>query len=384
MNHCGDLDKKNIYVPNLQNIYECSVRQFLEGNYFFEMAEFGIKKTLKEDIIELIYDSCNAIASCLAFACESFLKALYIHENNIAGNKIDDIWENLKKPEKIDPTRNKKKVKGHDLDILIDNLSLDSKILLETRMLTIEMNKTEKYHQIDIFDILLKNEKIKKLNTMQTQKYYSWIEQHKRTFEKSRYGGQEYHKVNIEFLYHLAIQIRAVAQYKICPTDNQLFLLECNNIDNLPDELIDLYKVNRFYINEKLIKLITNNPEKKLELIKIVKDKSLMQFIKQIKIDFDFILRNLKYDELKIIAEYINNYNFEYNGEKTRIKKIAKEKGYIFKEGIEKLNNTKRLFTTNFIFECIVQKRKQNQKNITEEFLVSITESKPKTLKLKQ
>lgn len=379
MNHCRDLDKKNIYVPNLQNMYECSIRQFLEGNNFFEMAEYGIEKSLKENNVELIYDSCNAIASCLAFACESFLKALYIQENNISGNKIDDIWENLKKPEKIDPTRNKKKVKGHDLDILIDNLSLDSKLLLETRMLTIEMNKTEKYDQIDIFDILLKNKKIKKLNTMPTHKYYSWLEQHKRTFEKSRYGGQEYHQVNIEFLYHLAIQIRAVAQYKICPTDDQVFLLECNKLDNLPDELIDLYKVNRFYINEKLIKLITNNQEKKLELIKIVKDNPLMQFIKQTRIDFDFILRNLSYDELKIIAEYINNYNYEYYS----IKKIKKEKDCIFKEYEEKLKNTKYLFPTNFIFECIVEKRKQKQKNITEEFLQSISEYNIKTLKLK-
>ena len=219
MNKYKFIDEKNNYIPNLNNIYESAQRQFYEGNAFLEMAHTSIDNFSKINDKKFIYDISNAVASTLAFACESFLKALYIFENNTTGNNINILWENLKKPEKIDETRNKKRIKGHDLDILIDNLSLDTKALLETRLLTIDSENTEKLCEISIYDILLKNNKIKRLNLLDENKYHSWLEHHKRTFEKSRYGGELYHKVNLEFLFHLTLQISAVAQYKICPTE---------------------------------------------------------------------------------------------------------------------------------------------------------------------
>ena len=34
-------------------------------------------------------------------------------------------------------------------------------------------------------------------------------------FEENRYAGQENHQVNLEFLYHLATQIKAVTLFKL-------------------------------------------------------------------------------------------------------------------------------------------------------------------------
>ena len=142
-----------------------------------------------------IYDECHAIASDLAKCCEMYLKALYIYEHNIPGNQIDELWEKLKNSEfktdergnliyvtpvgeitfvKYDDSGNpikdsngkivyfdknnniynensrgsKIKRNGHQLDRLIELLSQESRLLLETRMLTIPMEKTELINHI--------------------------------------------------------------------------------------------------------------------------------------------------------------------------------------------------------------------------------------------
>ena len=151
-----------------------------------------------------LYDECHAIASDLAKCCEMYLKALYIYEHNIPGNQIDKLWEKLKNSEfKTDERGNliyvttttreitfvryddngepikdsngkliyfdknnnvytennrgsKIKTNGHQLDRLIEWLSPDSRLLLETRMLTIPMETTEQNNSVSLLDILLK------------------------------------------------------------------------------------------------------------------------------------------------------------------------------------------------------------------------------------
>lgn len=48
------------------------------------------------------------------------------------------------------------------------------------------------------------------------------------TNEETRYAGQKKYNINLEFLYHLAKQIKAVAQYKIKPNENQIFDFKLN------------------------------------------------------------------------------------------------------------------------------------------------------------
>ena len=342
MNKFKKLDEKNTYIPNLNNIHESSIRQFMEGCFFLEMATNITNEYYNITNKDLIYDLSNSIASTLAFACESFLKALYIFENNIKGNDINSLWEKLRKPEKIDSKRDKKKVKGHDLDILIDNLTIDTKTLLETRMLTINSENTEQYEEVTIYDILLKNNKIKRLNLLDENKYYSWLEHHKRTFEKSRYGGQLYHKVNLEFLFHLATQICAVAQYKICPTEEQKKFNKFENIEELPTEIITLFHLDSKLVDEKLINLISKNKEKREILIKIMNNETIInRMIKKPIIDFYKLIKYFNYDEIELIVNYLNDYNREYNEKKQIIDKKTKERGFICFEDDKTLENKK-------------------------------------------
>ena len=357
MNKYKIIDKKNTYIPNLNNITESALRQFVEGNFFLEMANNTIDKYYNITNADLIYDLSNSLASTLAFACESFLKALYIFENKTEENNINLLWENLKKPEKIDANRDKKKVKGHDLDILIDNLSLDSKTLIETRLLTINSEKTEKYEEVTIYDILQKNNKVKRLNLLEENKYHSWVEHHKRTFEKARYGGQIYHKVNLEFLFHLATQICAVAQYKICPTEEQKKFNNFENIEELPTQVIKLFHLDSSLVDEKLINLISKNKDKREVFIKIMKNETIINtVIKKTIIEFYKLIKYFNYDEIVLIVNYINEYNREYIKKKQLIDKATKERGFICLEDDKELDKINYLIPNLFGAYCLIAK----------------------------
>jgi len=373
MNKYKLIDEKNNYSPNLNDINESARRQFYEGNVFLEMADDIVKKYSNIDNRDLLYDISNAAAATLAFACESFLKALYIFENNTITNNINELWENLKKPEKIDASRNKKLVKGHDLDILIDNLSLDTKTLLETRLLTINPENTEKHCEITIYDILLKNNKIKKLNLLNENKYYSSLEHHKRTFEKSRYGGELYHKVNLEFLYHLTIQIYAVAQYKICPTEQQKNFKRFENIKELPDELITLFHFENGHVNENLIKIISTNPEKKEEFIKIVKNKTILEMLtRHTRIQLYALLKHFEYEELELIVNYLISYNDIYNERKKEFDKQTNISGTIYQNKLDELNEIDNISIMTFFLICCTAK-KDYKINITTDSIIELT-----------
>lgn len=373
MNKYKIIDEKNSYIPNLNNINESAQRQFYEGNAFLEMAHNSIDSFSKIDNKELLYDISNAVASTLAFACESFLKALYIYENNTNETNINELWEKLKKPEKIDETRDRKKVKGHDLDILIDNLSLDTKTLIETRLLTINSEKTEKHSEITIYDILLKNNKIKKQILTDENKYYSWLEHHKRTFEKARYGGQLYHKVNLEFLFHLTIQIYAVAQYKICPTKQQKNFKQFENIKDLPDELITLYHFENRHINEELINLISSNQEKKEEFIKIINNKAILEMLtKHSRIHLHSLIKIFEYEEIELIVNYLIKYNRKYNKIKNELDEKSKQTGIIYQNKLDELNEIDNISIMQFFLICITAK-KDYKINITNDSFLELT-----------
>ena len=100
-----ELDLRNTYNPNLQEIQESAERTYGEANSFYRKEELYLKDVERRIMSgELssekdIYDECHAIASDLAKCCEMYLKALYIYEHNIPGNQIDELWEKLKNSE---------------------------------------------------------------------------------------------------------------------------------------------------------------------------------------------------------------------------------------------------------------------------------------------
>ena len=100
-----ELDLRNTYNPNLQEIQESAERTYGEANSFYRKEELYLKdveRRIKSGELsseKKIYDVCHAVASDLAKCCEMYLKALYIYEHNIPGNQIDELWKKLKNSE---------------------------------------------------------------------------------------------------------------------------------------------------------------------------------------------------------------------------------------------------------------------------------------------
>lgn len=302
-----EIDAKNTYEPNLDDKKESYERTYGEANEFYDAIVLYLNKLGTEINIlspEQIYDSCSAVASDLAKCCEMYLKALYIYENKLNFNNINDIWNVLKNSSfkidkngnpiyfleqdgtkkytyiKVDNNGNKEtdlngnniyvddtgniykegkqgrkiKMNGHQLDRLIDILSNDTKMLLEMRMCTIPMENTEFYNHVSLFDVLKICNIIFPRRKMYQTEYLDWVDKHKKTFEEARYSGQNVSNVNLEFLFHLATQIKSVSQFKINPTNTQDF-----NIVVDGDLLI---KQGEFDIGKILVKLqqdVTNS-----------------------------------------------------------------------------------------------------------------------------
>lgn len=153
------------------------------------------------------------------------------------------------------------KTNGHALDRLIELLKPESKLLLETRMLSIPMESTEKNNSISIIDKLQQVGILSLEEHISQEQFLGWLDQHKKTFEESRFSGQNQYTVNIEFLYHLATQIKAVAQYIMSPKKNQKFTVTEEEFNKLPAEIQQLASFHSHLISENLIKLVANNEE---------------------------------------------------------------------------------------------------------------------------
>ena len=360
-----ELDLGNIYNPDLQNIQESAERTYGEANSFYRKEELYLKdvemRILSGELSSEkdIYDECHAIASDLAKCCEMYLKALYIYEHNIPGHQIDELWEKLKNSEfKTDENGNliyrtpagditfvkydeqgnpikdangkiiyfdkdnntynensrgsKIKRNGHQLDRLIEMLSPESRLLLETRMLTIPMESTEQNQTVSILDVLLEKGVLPQENQISSEQYVGWIEQHKKTFEEARYSGQKKYDVNVEFLYHLATQIKAVVQYRMDPKNNQKFTVTDDELAQLPEEIKQMAVFHSHLMSEDLIKLIANNKEIKDKITLLFSNKYVVPPKNISPIDFYNIVKLMNNNEITYalyLCYMIQNYD---------------------------------------------------------------------------
>ncbi|MBQ8891626.1 MAG: hypothetical protein IJ068_02045 [Bacilli bacterium] len=419
-----ELDIRNTYNPNLQDIEESARRTYGEANSFFRKEELYLKDVesrIKSGELSLeqdIYDECHAIASDLAKCCEMYLKALYIFEHNIPGSQINLIWDKLKNSEfKTDEKGNliyltsngiltfpkyntsgeieydekgkmiyidregniysennrgsKIKRNGHQLDRLIELLSPESRLLLETRMLTIPMSTTEKNQRISVLDLLQKKGILSSKQQISSEQYSGWLEQHKKTFEEARYSGQKKYDVSVEFLYHLATQIKAVVQYKIEPQQNQIFKITDEELSKLPMEIQRLSSMDSMILSEQLIKLVVNNQEIRDKLIKIISQNYIV-YLNGIKSNnFYQLLNNFDLNEITYISYLcyiLKNYKkfLDINEDKyvTRdnIKKILPI------VGVFKLYN----FSVNEIVEFCLLAKEQINMSINNQSLLTL------------
>jgi len=215
---------------------------------------------------------------------------------------------------------------GHALDRLVELLSSESRLLLETRMLTIPMNTTEKNGTVSILDVLQNKGLLSTTEHISQDQFAGWLDQHKKSFEEARYPGQRKYDTSIEFMYHLQTQIRAVAQYRMTPKDNQKFTVTDEELAKLPPEIRQLASFHSSFLSEELIKLIASDDNVKQKII----DLFSQQYILPSDIsanEFYNLIKTMKTKEIlyiSYICYLIKNYfnldfsNFEKNDEENK------------------------------------------------------------------
>ena len=417
-----EIDKMNTYKPNLDDKEESYKRTYGEANQFYKeillyLNDLGNK--VQGYNVKEIYDSCSAAASDLAKCCEMYLKALYIFENKVDSKSVNDIWNTLKNSSfKVDKNGNpiyfleedgiekyiyvkvkengekerdidgkniyvddkgkrysegkqgkKIKMNGHQLDRLIDILSNDTKLLLEMRMCTIPIENTELYNDISMLDLLKLCGIVVSKTRMHKTEYLNWVLKHKKTFEEARYSGQNVSNVNLEFLFHLATQIKSVAQFKINPTNKQDFNITFNgdllikngvikignilqklqknitstlkydiakkvtNIDitseefnSMPKELQELFSFDSSLISKELIESLKNKDVlKKISFINMCNEKKELQKINNST--FYNLISNCDLDEIKYLLKLyysVNDIYYFHNNSNTEDSKYVK------------------------------------------------------------
>lgn len=353
MNVLNELSKRNTYQPNLKDSQESCERTYrqairkLDKNMTYYSSLDLSKLTPQE-----IYDICNEAAADLALCCELFLKAIYIHEHGLKGENIDTMWENLSRPEVKDKNGNKMyiddagvisyiqvdangqilydqngqpqladekgnpvaykskgrvvKKNGHDLEYLITSvISPESRLLLGTMMRAYLIEDTERHKSVSFIDVLTSKGVFAESKKITDAQYEGWLEQHAQTFIDSRYAGQTYHNIEVAFLYHLATQCKALAQYIIEPTQKQQIKLTEQDLEQVPDVIKQMSSEYQHLLSQKLIKLIIDDKHKAKTLEVLVSSGTIDMFANLKSGYFLGLIQSFDIDEIKALCSFI-------------------------------------------------------------------------------
>ena len=116
----------------------------------------------------------------------------------------------------------------------------------------------------------------------------------------------------MEFLYHLATQIKAVAQYRISPMNNQKFTITDSELAQLPEEIEQIAAFHSHLMSEDLIKLIANNKEIRDKVIMLFSNQYIIPTKNVSPLDFYNMIKLMSNDEIIYVSYLhymIQNYN---------------------------------------------------------------------------
>ena len=262
---------------NLNNIEESAKHTLEEALMNFKIVKLSLSNLNISNKVEA-YAFNNALATNLAMAGELSLKALYLYEQKNSGKSVGELWSDLKNPKKINPSLGNK-ASGHALDSLLSVLSEPMRTMVNCRVRLLDKDISEKYPDITMIDILAANGIVSGNSFMSSSEYDNDLFSHKDTFVTSRYGGQAYSKPNLEFLYHLAMQLTTIARFFILPPRQATYNLNFSYYANkVPNELVDLYQIKPEYVTDDLINLFVKRGQQKALILRTL----LLQYKPQI------------------------------------------------------------------------------------------------------
>lgn len=350
MNIFTELSQKNNYQPNLTSTQESCERTYRQAirkldkitQYY---SNIDLSKLSEEDI----YDACCEAAADLALCCELFLKSIYIYENGLKGTNIDVMWNNLARPQVkdqngndmyinngivsmlrvdssgnhiLDENGNKtyidengnilrngqqgKKIQksGHDLEHLITTvISDESRLLLDIMMTANLMEETDKHTKVDLIDILTSKGAVESERKMTESQYRGWLNQHAVTFVDARYAGQSYHNIEVAFLFHLATQCKALAEYVIEPDKKENVNLTEEEIRNIPNVISKVAAISKRLVTQDLIKLVIHDDKKRKKLEGNSQPGIIELFLTAKPSHFYSLVSDFEIDEIAFVCE---------------------------------------------------------------------------------
>lgn len=351
MNIFTELSQKNTYQPNLTSTQESCERTYRQAiRKLDKITQYYSNMDLSKLSEEDIYDACCEAAADLALCCELFLKSIYIYENGLKGTNIDVMWENLTHPQLTDSNGNEmyidkngvisyvyvdankqpildergnktyidengnilrngqqgKKLKksGHDLEHLITTvISDESRLLLDIMMTANLMEETDKHTKVDLIDILTSKGAVESERKMTESQYKGWLNQHAVTFVDARYAGQSYHNIEVAFLFHLATQCKALAQYVIEPDKKENVNLTEEEIRNIPNVISKVATISKRLVTQDLIKLVIHDDKKRKKLEGISQPGIIELFLTAKPSHFYSLVSDFEIDEIAFICE---------------------------------------------------------------------------------
>lgn len=350
MNIFTELSKKNTYHPNLASTQESCERTYKQAvRKLDKITQYYSNLDLSKLSSEDIYDACCEAAADLALCCELFLKSIYIYENGLKGTNIDVMWNNLARPQVKDQNGNDmyinngvismlrvdndgnpildengnrtyidesgnilrngqqgKRIQksGHDLEHLITTvISDESRMLLDIMMTTNLMEETDRHTKVDLIDILTSKGAIESKRKITESQYKGWLNQHAITFVDARYAGQSYHNIEVAFLFHLATQCKALAQYLIEPDKKESVNLTEAEMENIPDVISEVATISKRLVTQDLIKLVIYDNKKRKILEGISQPEIIRLFLTAKPSHFYSLVRDFEVDEIAFVCE---------------------------------------------------------------------------------
>lgn len=351
MNIFTELSQKNTYQPNLTSTQESCERTYRQAiRKLDKITQYYSNMDLSKLSEEDIYDACCEAAADLALCCELFLKSIYIYENGLKGTNIDVMWENLTHPQLTDSNGNEmyidnngvisyvyvdankqpildergnktyidengnilrngqqgKKIKksGHDLEHLITTvISDESRLLLDIMMTANLMEETDKHTKVDLIDILTSKGAVESERKMTESQYRGWLNQHAVTFVDARYAGQSYHNIEVAFLFHLATQCKALAEYVIEPNKKENVNLTEEEIRNIPNVISKVAAISKRLVTQDLIKLVIHDDKKRKKLEGISQPGIIELFLTAKPSHFYSLVSDFEIDEIAFVCE---------------------------------------------------------------------------------
>lgn len=350
MNVFTELSQKNTYQPNLTSTQESCERTYRQAiRKLDKITQYYSSLDLSQLSEKDIYDASCEAAADLALCCELFLKSIYIYENGLKGTNIDVMWNNLARPQVkdqngndmyinngvismirvdsdgnhiLDENGNKtyidengntlrngqqgKKIQksGHDLEYLITTvISDESRLLLEIMMTANLMEETDKHTKVDLIDILTSKGAVESERKVTESQYKGWLNQHAVTFVDARYAGQSYHNIEVAFLFHLATQCKALAQYVIEPDKKENVNLTEEEMRNIPNVISKVAAISKRLVTQDLIKLVIHDDKKRKKLEGINQPGIIELFLAVKPSHFYSLISDFEIDEIAFVCE---------------------------------------------------------------------------------